>query len=352
MDDIGLYGNTAKARGFSDSLRGKNFLFSLVISYTKTCEIPGITFAGSDPESVRYTAPADAEFLYYGHCKSIDGIPVTPDGKPTPALLTRVALESAGIPHVTVNAGSAIPPQLPYIQTGLPCGQNIAHGHAMGKADLLRAVDYGRIIGRTLASVTDCLVIGESIPGGTTTALAVMRGLGIDASVSSSIPDNPVALKNKTVEGALKNVTSDDPFAIAAALGDPMIPTVAGMLSGASEISRVILAGGTQMAAVLSFGRSLGFNADNTAVGTTSYITDDKSANFLDTMGQIADIPILVVDPGLDGSSIDGLRAYSEGFAKEGAGAGGCLAASMLKAGTSPEKLRELAERQYARILT
>ena len=52
---------------------------------------------------------------------------MTPDGKPTPALLTKVALESASIPHVVINAGSKINPQLPYIQTELPYGKKYCH---------------------------------------------------------------------------------------------------------------------------------------------------------------------------------------------------------------------------------
>ena len=46
-------------------------------------------------------------------------IPMTPDGKPTHALLTKAALESASIPQVIINAGSKIPPKLPYFQTGI-----------------------------------------------------------------------------------------------------------------------------------------------------------------------------------------------------------------------------------------
>ena len=101
---------------------------------------------------------------------------MTPDGKPTPALLTKVALESSSIPHIVINAGSKVEPQLPFIQTGLSPGKNISVNPAMSDSQISQAVDYGRIVGRTLASMTDCLIIGESIPGGTTTALAVMLG--------------------------------------------------------------------------------------------------------------------------------------------------------------------------------
>jgi len=352
LNEFEIFGNNEKGQIFQKSLKQKNFLFSFVISYTETCEIPGITFAGSNPELIKFTPPADAEFLHYGYCKSIKGIPMTPDGKPTPALLTKVALESASIPHVVINAGSKHNPQLPYIETNLPPGKNITQGPAMDGSSFLQAIDYGRIVGRTLSSVTDCLIIGESIPGGTTTALAVMRGLGIDAHVSSSIPKNPVELKNRVVTNALKNVNSDDPFVITATLGDPMIPFVAGMISAATEVSKVILAGGTQMASVLSFGRSIGYNEDNLAIGTTCYITNDESANFLQMIKQIADIPVLVVDPLLHQSKIDGLKAFSEGFAKEGVGAGGSIISSMLKTGIDSKKLLELTEKEYSRIFT
>lgn len=352
MKDIEFFGNIKNCENFVNTVREKDFLFSLVISYTSTCEIPGITIAGSDSELVKFTAPADAEFLHYGYCKSIKSIPMTPDGKPTPALITKSALESASIPLVVINAGSKIEPQLPFIQTGLKPGNNITQNFGLDEESFLRAIDYGRIIGRTLASLTDCLVIGESLPGGTTTALAVMRGLGIDAKVSSSIPKNPVELKNRIVTNALKKLDNDDPFNVVKTVGDPMIPTVAGMLSSASEITKVLLSGGTQMAAVLAFAKSIGYKSDNVAMGTTCYITNDTTANFLEIIKQIDDIPILVVDPKLERSEFSGLQSFSEGFAKEGAGAGGSLIAAMLKAGLDSEKLLQLIENQYKRIFT
>jgi len=350
LNEIDISGNDEKGQNFIKSVERKQFLFSFVISYTETCEIPGITVAGSEPDFIKFTPPADAEFLHYGYCKSINTIPMTPDGKPTPAILTKAALESASIPHFVINAGSKISPQIPFIETGLSPGKNIADDFAMEQSMTLHAVDYGRIIGRTLSSVTDCLIIGESIPGGTTTALAVMKGLGIDAKVSSSMPENPIKLKNEIVQDALKKLNSNDPFDVVSAVGDPMIPFVAGMISSASQVSKVILAGGTQMAAVLSFGKTVGFNENNLAIGTTSYIMDDNNANFLETVKKICDIPILSIKPKLENSKISGLRAFSEGFVKEGAGAGGSLISSILKTGISTTQLLELIEREYQKI--
>jgi uncharacterized protein (TIGR00303 family) len=277
---------------------------------------------------------------------------MTPDGKPTPALLTRTALESASIPQITISAGSKITPKLPYFETGLPFGKNISTEPGLEQSSVEHAVDYGKIVGRTLASCTNCLVIGESIPGGTTTALAVMRGLGINARVSSSMPKNPQSLKTKIVEKALMRSDSKEPYDVISNVGDPMIPFVAGMLSTASEITNVILAGGTQMAAVLALAKSTGYDKDRVAIGTTSYIINDNSANFLETVKSISDIPVLSIDPKLEDSKFDGLRAYSEGFVKEGAGAGGSMIASLLKTGMNSKKLLALIDDEYSRIAT
>ena len=352
MENFELFGNVEQGKNFLDSIKNGKFLFSFVISYTETCEIPGITFAGADKDSIQFTPPADAEYLHYGYCKTIDEIPMTPDGKPTPGLLTKTALESASIPHLTINAGSKISPQLPFIDTNMTFGKNISTQDALTDSQVSHAVDYGRIVGRSMASLTDCLVIGESIPGGTTTALAVLKALGFNAKVSSSIPNNPVELKNQIVSSALERIESEHPYSIVAKVGDPMIPFVAGMLSSASSVSNVMLAGGTQMAAVLAFASKIGFNEEKTAIGTTSYITHDNTANFTSLVKEIADIPAISVNPGLENSKFPGLKAFSEGFAKEGVGAGGSIISSMIKTGNDSTKFLEMTENEYHRLFT
>ncbi len=350
MQDVEILGNKQNGLDFINQTKQKRFGFALVISYTATSEIPGITVAGEHPDLIKYTGPADAEFIHYGHCKSISVIPMTPDGKPTPALLTKTALEAASIPSIVINAGSKISPKLPFVDMGLQYGKNIANEAALEEDEVRKAVEHGRIIGRFLGAMTDCLIIGESIPGGTTTALGVLEGLGIKSHVSSSMPNNPLELKNEIVKNALKRLQSQDPFGVVAQLGDPMIPTIAGILSTASEISKVMLAGGTQMAAVLALAKNLGFGGKNTVISTTSYVVDDLSANLAETVKQIFDIPILVAKLKLGESKISGLRSYAEGFIKEGAGAGGSSIACMLKAGLDAERLLVLTEQEYKRI--
>lgn len=345
--DAEIFVEQSKGAEFLDALQKKQFLFSLVISYTDTCTIPGITVAGKNSALLQYTPPADAEFLNFGYCKCINIIPMTPDGKPTPALLTKTALESASIPNIVISAGSKIAPRLPYFETGLPYGKNISVEPAMSLDDVTHAVEYGRMIGRSLGSTTDCLIIGESIPGGTTTAQAVLASLGIDGQVSSSMPENPVSLKSEIANKVIRRNTSRNPFDVLANAGDPMIATVAGIISTASAQTKVILAGGTQMAAVLAVGKLTGYNKNNLAIATTSYITDDKTANLVETVDQIDQIPVIAVKLALKDSKIDGLRAFANGFVKEGVGAGGASLAAMLKVGIDSEQLLDLTEKQY-----
>ena len=347
---ISSHGNVESAKEFINSLEKSQFNFCLVISYTETSEIPGITIAGADKEFLKFTSPADAEFLRHGHCKCIDTIPMSPDGKPTPALLTKVALDSAKIPHFIINAGSKISPDIPHFDSQLEFGKNISESTALSPEKVSEAVEFGKIIGKSICRPNECLVIGESIPGGTTTALAVLKGFGINTSVSSSMPNNPIEIKNQAVDNALKRLESDDPINVISELGDPMIPVVAGILSESSKITHVILAGGTQMTAVLAFAKRIGYNQQNIAVGCTSYIIDDVDAKFLETIKQIDDIPVLSVDPLLSQSKFPGLKSYSKGFVKEGAGAGGCMIASLLKTRMTSDKLLELIEKEYERI--
>ena len=82
-------------------------------------------------------------------------------------------------------------------------------------------------------------------------------------------------------------------------------------------------------------------------------VHDNESADspIMLAVQQAGDVAILVADPGLGASKIDGLRAYSQGFAKEGAGAGGAVAACMLKIGATSENVRLAVEAEYHRTI-
>lgn len=362
FDELKVAGNEERAGNFIEKVKGQDCYFVCVISYTKTCEIPGITVAGANPELLQYTPAADVEFLYHGACRCINAVPATPDGKPTPALITRAALKAAEIPLIVVDAGSKIKPDVPYVTLEVEHGENIANGHALKMESVKKCFDNGVKLGNKLGETMKYVVIGESIPAGTTTALGVLLAMGVDAKfkVSSSMPENPHELKVSTVEHGMKAASidfgslADKPFEAVSYMGDPMIPGVAGIAIGASKNSQVMLAGGTQMAAVLSVINAIDKKTlDNIVIGTTKYILDDSSSDLRQLVNSIAEVPILSSDPQLGRSKKEGLRAYANGFVKEGVGAGGACIAAMLKSQGSIDGNRLLheIEREYERTI-
>jgi uncharacterized protein (TIGR00303 family) len=257
-----------------------------------------------------------------------------------------------------VNCCSKVDPKIPFISFGINHGKNIQHEAALELFETHQAFEYGKILGKQLSKSNDLVVLGESIPGGTTTALGVLTGFGIDANykISSSMPNNPHDLKIRVVQEAIKNQKiSDliDPFKIITLLGDPMIPAVAGIATGIIQSeSRVMLAGGTQMAAVLAFMSSLKVSFDRICIGTTSYVTKDENSDLEFLVRTISpDIPILSVNPGLGKSTKNGLIMYDKGVVKEGVGSGGALIALILKLNRSLDRdtfLRNIEE-EYER---
>ena len=355
-----MYDITASDRPTTvKSFATKNPVFVCVISYTATSEISGLTAAGANAELVKYTSPADAEFLYHGRCSCIDVIPATPDGKPTPAVITRTALQLATIPLLVVDAGAKVKPSIPYVSFGVEPGRNILNENAMDISSVKRAFEHGELLGKQLAIMSDLTVLGESIPGGTTTALAVLRALGIDArfKVSSSMPENPHNLKNKVVDSAIKRAIADgiqaisSPFEAISAFGDPMMPSVAGIASGVlSANGKIMLAGGTQMAAIVAILNRLGRLLNGLYIGTTTYVTKDPSSNLSSLVGMASErVPILSCDLHLGESSKPGLQAFAKGFVKEGVGAGGASIVAITKSRgkITGKKLMNAIEKEY-----
>src|SRR4030065_2086848 len=121
--DVLIANNELKAKAFLDEIDGKNPLFICTIATTETAKIPGLSAAGQNPDFTDFTPPADAELLLLGKCKSIQGVPITPDGIPTPALITMSALHLADIPVIVVNGGVKVIPQIPYIDLGGQSGR-------------------------------------------------------------------------------------------------------------------------------------------------------------------------------------------------------------------------------------
>ena len=74
-------------------------MFLLFVGETALARIPGLSAAGANVDALPYTAPADADMLFYDRPKVAPTLPFDPFGHPSPAVVTRAALLEAGFPR-------------------------------------------------------------------------------------------------------------------------------------------------------------------------------------------------------------------------------------------------------------
>ncbi|MGB9901416.1 nicotinate mononucleotide-dependent phosphoribosyltransferase CobT [Methanothrix sp.] len=327
-------------------LRPSRPLFMCIISNTHVGKIPGVSAAGVTPELTFYTPGADAELVEFNRIVTMPGLPETPGGCPTPGIITRAALSLTGVPALFVASGLEKKPAVPYVELGGAAGGDIRYAPGVPEAPAI--MERAELLGRKVSTLSDCIFIGESIAGGTTTALAVLHAIGYNGSVSSSFDANPIELKLEIVRQALKRCDAEpgefrnDIMRAIVEFGDPMIPCALGLLKGIGTSTRVVLSGGTQLAAVLLLARRLGIDGDF-SIATTKYVAEDRSASFRNIV-EDSGWPYHVVDPGLERSRIPVIQAFTRGFVKEGVGAGGAaLLAGIL--GVTQERLVEETDR-------
>lgn len=317
-------------------------LFLCIMSNTDTGKIPGISAAGTSPELTDYTPGADAELVETNRIMTMPELPETPGGSPTPAIITRAALTLSGIPSLFVASGLRRKPAVPYAEMGGFPGGDIRKQRAV--EDAIGIYERAAILGRKLVGLSDCVFIGETIAGGTTTALAVLKALGYPGKVSSSFAVNPVELKLQVVREAMERCgiregeLRGDPLRAIAELGDPMMPCALGLIHGLKG-TKVVLCGGTQMAAVLAMADAMDLEGD-LSIATTRYIVEDKSASFKEIVEELGR-PYYIADPGLERSKIPQVRIYTEGYVKEGVGAGGAALAASLYGVTQQQIVEE-----------
>lgn len=311
-------------------------VFCGILANTLVSTIPGVSGAGPSPEKTLLTPVLDAELIATGAVMSHPFKPNTPTGCPTPSSITRAMVTLCDLEPLFVNAGLRHTPTVPcYDLYGL-IGEDPRFRDAVPRANDL--YHQGIKIGRILSHAGDLLVIAECVPGGTTTALCVLRALGYEASVSSSFIENPALLKEEICSKALTRIASDgisNPLDIIRYTGDPMMPVATGMIE--SYRGDILLAGGTQMLAVAALAKAMGVTPPS--VVTTKYVRDDLSANVEQIAGRIG-VPIYYVDPGFDTLGHDGLARYCIGEVKEGFGAGGAMCLARLL-GHSEKTIRE-----------
>jgi uncharacterized protein (TIGR00303 family) len=325
--------------------------FILTIGSTATARIDGISAAGATPDLTSHTPSADAEILAYGRPTSAPVVPVSPSGCPTPAVVTRAARELLGFDAVVVDAGAASETTAPTVTLPGGAGADVREAEAVPAAKA--KFDAARAFGASLPD--DELVLAETIPGGTTTAMGVLTALGERARVSSSLPTNPTTLKRTVVDEAL--AASDlspgdadgDPLRAVRAVGDPVLTALSGLTVGALESgTTVTLGGGTQMSAVAALVRHADVT-DPLTQTTTSFVAADGSAD-VRGLADTLDVDVHVTDPEFDERDHPATDAYVRGEAKEGVGMGGALALTV----GSTKDMRTLSDRVvtvYDRLL-
>jgi len=356
---VKLLGNPRLWSGIKEAVnRG---VFTLIfIASTRVSTIPGISIAGSSPEATLLTPTLDVEYLLLGRPRSLDAIPVTPEGVPTPALISRAVYRAKGFPLLIVDAGSYREPKIPHI--ALPSrrvGGRIDIEDALPKRTAEALFEEAKVLASSLSPAAEVFFVGESMPGGTTTAMTIMEALGFRARgrVSSAAPRNPHQLKEKVLLDAFKRARAEppieDPIEAVANFGDPLHISLAGFAAGALERGRyVILSGGTQMCAVLAILRRMGYLfRDRLAVATTQWLVEDSSSDFIGLVGEVAPgVGVAIAELSFSDAPYIGLRAYEEGYVKEGVGAGG-LAALYVLTGGNEEKLKHAIYREYEELM-
>ncbi|MEH1794287.1 nicotinate-nucleotide--dimethylbenzimidazole phosphoribosyltransferase [Nostoc sp.] len=403
---IRIYTQKEQGEEWLQRYRGCLPVFACVLGFTETGLIPGISAAGRTPEDRKYTACADAEFLYYGpEHKAQYPLPPLAAGA-SPVLISRAVFESLNIPVYLFNAGLPQPPAVPVIDLGGTAAKCLSGGAAMEVTTVKHLFKQGLLWGERLATNIQqgYVILGECVVGGTTTALAILTGLGIDAAgkVNSSHPvcnhgqkwalvqaglekmkgsrgqgrqgeqgeinfqsqiQNPKLVLSEVEVSKIQN--SVDPLQLVAAVGDPMQVVVAGMAIAASRSCGVMLAGGTQMLAVYALISAiaqvyaLSWQPEAVVVGTTRWVAEDPTGATVDlalslgesSLTQSGKIPpLLATDLSFADSRYPQLRAYEQGFVKEGMGAGAACIAAYLSQNWQQHQLLAAIESQLERL--
>jgi len=342
----------------------KNTAFFLILAGSQTAEVEGISAAGSTPISRRYTAVADAELLLKGP-KSQKKWPLPPlPAGVSPALISYVASSFLKIQPTIISAGLLQNPTFKHISLESPDigpARCLSSGNAMERTRVKLLFDGGFKIGKKLKK---SLLITECVPGGTTTAFAVLSGLGINVNglISGSHRNPPSELKTKLVKqglNAAKLQPHPSSVELMAAVGDPFQPIAVGLLMGARESDQeILLGGGCQMLAVLALAlneiepESRSEFVGKILIGTTSWLVDEslpseKNRNsFIHLMNHVANhfkVNILGLASGyrFTDSNQKVLRDYEIGYVKEGVGAGALSLLAQIKGLTQKEMIEK-----------
>ena len=349
-----------------------NISFFLILAGSQTAEIEGISSAGSTPISRRFTAVADAELLLRGPSSPRRWpLPPLPAGV-SPALISYVASSFLKIKPTIISSGLIQTPSFRHVyfeSSKIGPARCLSSGNAMDISRVELLFENGFEIGKKSRNP---ILIAECVPGGTTTAFAVLSGLGIKVNglISGSHRNPPSGLKTKVVNQGLKaaklkkNPSSND---LMAAVGDPFQPIAVGLLMGAIESGQdILLGGGCQMLAVLALAlnqvepESRSRFVEKILIGTTSWLVDEslssskKRNSFIHLMNNVSqhfNVNIFGLACGyrFNDSKQKVLRDYEIGYVKEGVGAGALSLLAQIR-GLTQKEMIERCDREVVNL--
>ena len=338
--------------------------YFLIIASTDTSQVEGISSAGIDSESRKMTPLADAEFLLFGPQRySQYRLPLLQAGV-TPALISHVCSNLLKAELNIIPIGLNRVPYFDYLKVEDPLygpSKCLSSGMAMTKKRVEELFQKGF---STSTSLKKPIFISESVPGGTTTAQAIMEAFGLNVSdlVGSSMLNPPRKLKKEIINMGLLNANlqnSANVIDVIAALGDPFQAFSLGLIIGARKVKQeVILAGGSQMISLVLL--ALEFNQERdkqafvdkiTVITTDWLVRDDSLANLLNLIANKYNVELFGLASCLNfkNSKIKELNDYEFGHVKEGVGAGGFSLLAYLK-GFSYEEIVSKCESNFIKM--
>lgn len=239
-----------------------------------------------------------------------------------PALITRAVHNLNAFSSIEIlNLGLESSPQNSTLHNfDIMASGSISDGvNIDAKEVFLKGMDFGK----SYELKGSYLILGESIPCGTTTAYASALALGYDLKddFSSSFLELPNNLKEMSNFEKLSLVS------------DNMLLFCAGFILEASRRFHVVLAGGTQMAACLLIADAIRedllmrVKSDNISFATTSWLVNDKNSNISNILSKLSYKPhAMYTTFSFENAEIPVLKKYNGGEVKDGVGAGATLA--------------------------
>ncbi|WP_393970724.1 TIGR00303 family protein [Oxyplasma meridianum] len=329
-----------------ENLDLRDTLFTLLAGSTDVSRIRGITSAGASPELTMLTPVVDSEIIIGGRPVIINEPPMTPEGIPTPAIVTKACLDLAGVKSMSVNAGYSVSPNVPFWDTGLHPAMNPAEARAL--PDFRKAFDAGMYLGELLDGRYGVIVLAESVPGGTTTAQVVLSSIGSRVITSSTMPSDPLQIKGEVVKKAIERCGYfvENPVMAIEEYGDYMMPLALGISRSVKE-SAILFAGGTQMSTVYYLNDKINRNSSNRFQVTTSWLMDHRKET-VETL--VPSGNLIVSHVSFSEMEENGLRLYENGHVREGAGMGAALWLASIKEKNS-DKVYSAIEKYYRKLM-